>query len=235
MAEECTLAHPGRQVLCAGEGDCTGNWDSGRIAQLLTNLVSNALQHGPEDLPVHVRWEGRGREVVLEVANAGRPSRPRSCRACSSRSSVATTPGEEASAWGSSSRARSWPPTAAASRSAPASREGRSSRSGSRGRDLPPRHATHVPLVEAYPASSSSVRSSRSRAGPPQAPSGLRVHARPGGLGLVARLARLPAALAQPEHRGERHQRRRQAGDLADHRRSPNEMSAWFRAMSREE
>jgi signal transduction histidine kinase len=76
VAEECTLAHPGRQVLCAGEGDCTGNWDAGRIAQLLTNLVSNALQHGPEDVPVHVRWEGLGREVVLEVANAGRPIPP---------------------------------------------------------------------------------------------------------------------------------------------------------------
>lgn len=76
VAEECTLAHPGRQVLCAGEGDCTGNWDPGRIGQLLTNLVSNALQHGPEDQPVHVRWRGLAREVVLEVANAGRPIPP---------------------------------------------------------------------------------------------------------------------------------------------------------------
>ncbi len=76
VAEECRLSHPGRQVDCTGEGDCAGEWDPDRIAQLLTNLVSNALDYSPEGAPVWVRWRGGEREVVLEVANAGPPIPP---------------------------------------------------------------------------------------------------------------------------------------------------------------
>jgi PAS domain S-box-containing protein len=73
VAEECRLAHPGSRIECGGEGDCTGEWDPDRVAQLVTNLVSNALQHGPEGTPVLVRWRSTPREVVLEVANGGPP------------------------------------------------------------------------------------------------------------------------------------------------------------------
>jgi PAS domain S-box-containing protein len=75
VVEECRLAHPGSRVECGGEADCTGEWDPDRIAQLLTNLVSNALQHGPEGAPISVRWRCTVDEVVAEVANAG-PSIP---------------------------------------------------------------------------------------------------------------------------------------------------------------
>jgi PAS domain S-box-containing protein len=73
VAEECRLAHPGSRIECAGEGDCTGEWDPDRVAQLVTNLVSNALQHGPEGTAVLVRWRCTDRDVVLEVANGGPP------------------------------------------------------------------------------------------------------------------------------------------------------------------
>jgi signal transduction histidine kinase len=40
---------------------------------VLSNLLSNALRHGRAGEPVWVRAEGREREVVLSVTNAGEP------------------------------------------------------------------------------------------------------------------------------------------------------------------
>jgi PAS domain S-box-containing protein len=76
VAEECALAYPGRQIRCEGEGECRGDWDADRIGQLLTNLVSNALDYSPEDAPVRIRWRAHAAEVVVEVANAGPPIPP---------------------------------------------------------------------------------------------------------------------------------------------------------------
>lgn len=73
VVEECRLAHPGRQIRCEGQVGCTGDWDPDRIAQLLTNLISNALDHSEADEPVRVRCSGGERDIVVEVANAGPP------------------------------------------------------------------------------------------------------------------------------------------------------------------
>lgn len=73
VAEECRLARPGRRILCEGEGEGAGEWDPDRVAQLLTNLVSNALDHSEDGEPVWIRWRGAEDEVVVEVANAGAP------------------------------------------------------------------------------------------------------------------------------------------------------------------
>jgi PAS domain S-box-containing protein len=73
VAEECALAHPGREILSDGTGDCTGEWDPGRVAQLLANLVSNAIQYSPASAPVRLGWAGGAGEVLLEVANSGPP------------------------------------------------------------------------------------------------------------------------------------------------------------------
>jgi PAS domain S-box-containing protein len=71
VTEECRVAQPGGEVRCSGEGDCRGEWDPDRVAQVLTNLVSNALRHAAPGTPVDVRWRGLDGEVVLEVENAG--------------------------------------------------------------------------------------------------------------------------------------------------------------------
>jgi PAS domain S-box-containing protein len=77
VAAECGLAHAAvRQIYCEGEGDCAGEWDPDRVAQLLTNLVSNALDHSAEGAAVTIRSRGEERDVVLEVANAGPPIPP---------------------------------------------------------------------------------------------------------------------------------------------------------------
>jgi signal transduction histidine kinase len=53
------------------DGDQRGHWDSDRLAQLLSNLVGNALQHSPADSLVRVRVRGEGAFAAIEVNNAG--------------------------------------------------------------------------------------------------------------------------------------------------------------------
>jgi PAS domain S-box-containing protein len=73
LAQEAEIANPGREVRVGGEGDTAGEWDPGRLAQMIGNLVANAIRYGPPEIPVEVRWSGGPDEVTLEVANRGPP------------------------------------------------------------------------------------------------------------------------------------------------------------------
>lgn len=60
------------RIVVHSEGDPRGRWDADRLAQLLTNLLANALEHGRRGSPVAVRIDGREPErVELEVHNEG--------------------------------------------------------------------------------------------------------------------------------------------------------------------
>jgi sigma-B regulation protein RsbU (phosphoserine phosphatase) len=50
--------------------------DSERIAQLLSNLLANALTHGKPDAPVIVRATSGGDMFMLSVENQGEPIPP---------------------------------------------------------------------------------------------------------------------------------------------------------------
>ena len=69
-------AHPDAEVSLAVEGDDRARLDSERIAQVVSNLVANALQHGARSAPVRVAVSGGDGEVVLRVENAGPPIAP---------------------------------------------------------------------------------------------------------------------------------------------------------------
>jgi signal transduction histidine kinase len=71
--EELQVTFPERQFLFEVQGDTWGDWDPDRVAQVLSNLVFNALQHGREDAPVRTTLRGTGSQVVLEVHNHGEP------------------------------------------------------------------------------------------------------------------------------------------------------------------
>jgi PAS domain S-box-containing protein len=73
VVEEVRLAHPERHIDFHSSGEGGGEWDEGRLAQVVTNLVGNALQHGPEDMPVTVSTRGEDVNVLLEVHNHGPP------------------------------------------------------------------------------------------------------------------------------------------------------------------
>jgi two-component system, sensor histidine kinase and response regulator len=54
------------------EGDPSGVWDADRLAQVVTNLVGNALQHGRPGEPVVVEVDGNSPSTVrLRVSNSG--------------------------------------------------------------------------------------------------------------------------------------------------------------------
>ena len=72
IAEACAgnpECDPTLQVL----GDARGNWDPGRIAQMLQNLICNALQHGSNKRDVIVTLKGEPLSVRLTVHNFGIP------------------------------------------------------------------------------------------------------------------------------------------------------------------
>jgi signal transduction histidine kinase len=73
VVDELLAAYPERDIHLDLRGDLTGEWDMDRLAQLLGNLVVNAFTHGARGVPVEVRADGDGADVVLEVANAGNP------------------------------------------------------------------------------------------------------------------------------------------------------------------
>ncbi|MGI4861145.1 MAG: hybrid sensor histidine kinase/response regulator [Janthinobacterium lividum] len=65
---------PGREKAVVLEciGDTVGCWDADRLAQVLSNLVGNALHHGDKSAPVTVRIDGtRRHELRITVINAG--------------------------------------------------------------------------------------------------------------------------------------------------------------------
>jgi signal transduction histidine kinase len=77
---ELSAAEPERTVELELEGDGRGVWDPARMAQAVSNLVSNALEHGAEDAPVRVRVGGDREHAVIEVENEG-PAIPPELRA----------------------------------------------------------------------------------------------------------------------------------------------------------
>jgi PAS domain S-box-containing protein len=60
-----------RQITFDCEADGKGAWDEHRILQAISNLTSNAVQHGTPGSPVHLRLTGDEQRVALEVHNEG--------------------------------------------------------------------------------------------------------------------------------------------------------------------
>jgi signal transduction histidine kinase len=70
---ECQAAHSDAVVRLASSGNVVGEWDADRLAQLVSNLVANAIQHG-DGSPVTLTLTGDAGETVrLSVHNAGDP------------------------------------------------------------------------------------------------------------------------------------------------------------------
>lgn len=69
--DEITAFHPRCVVHFEASGELRGAWDHGRMAQALSNLVGNAIQHGSEHAPIEVAVRGEVEDVVLSVHNQG--------------------------------------------------------------------------------------------------------------------------------------------------------------------
>lgn len=71
VLHEFRIIHPGRSVRFESTGDTTGEWDAARLRQVVSNLVSNAIEHGHETGPIEVSTRSDGDDVLLTVANQG--------------------------------------------------------------------------------------------------------------------------------------------------------------------
>jgi PAS domain S-box-containing protein len=76
VVEEVRLAHPDREVEVVRSGEGTGEWDGDRLAQVITNLVNNAIAYSPPGTSVRVETRGEDGTVLLRVHNTGRPIPP---------------------------------------------------------------------------------------------------------------------------------------------------------------
>jgi len=75
VVDELHAAHSSRELrIELPERALRGDWDFDRLAQVLCNLVENALKYSPAHSAVHVRLlRGAGNTALLEVHNTGEP------------------------------------------------------------------------------------------------------------------------------------------------------------------
>lgn len=73
VVEEHRSVHPGRDIHVELGGDGAGMWDRERLAQVVANLLANALSYSPAGTPVKVSTEPFGDELVLRIHNEGPP------------------------------------------------------------------------------------------------------------------------------------------------------------------
>jgi PAS domain S-box-containing protein len=68
--EEALAAHPECDIRVDAPESVMGDWDPDRLAQVASNLVGNAIQHGDSSCPIEVKVAAQGeRQAVLEVRN----------------------------------------------------------------------------------------------------------------------------------------------------------------------
>jgi signal transduction histidine kinase len=71
VVDELRLANPDREIIARASLTAPVACDSGRVGQLLSNLLGNALRHGAESGPVSVQALTRDGRFELSVANTG--------------------------------------------------------------------------------------------------------------------------------------------------------------------
>jgi signal transduction histidine kinase len=69
---ETRIRHPDANLqLEVGDGEFAGEWDGGRMGQLFSNLLANAVQYGARGAPIVLALRRSGAGVVAEVRNHG--------------------------------------------------------------------------------------------------------------------------------------------------------------------
>ena len=76
LVDETRAGHPHRRIDLHATGELVGLFDGDRLAQVLTNLLENALKYGAPGSPVRVTLQGAANEVTLAVHNQGLPLPP---------------------------------------------------------------------------------------------------------------------------------------------------------------
>jgi len=78
VVAEVLLGFPDRTIATAIDVHRTVRCDRGRVQQLVSNLLVNALTHGAKDRPVRLSATADDRSIVLSVSNEGKAMPPES-------------------------------------------------------------------------------------------------------------------------------------------------------------
>lgn len=76
IVDEMSALANGRSLKIAVTGETTGEWDKGRLGQVLSNLVGNAIQYSPPQSEVFLTVAGEGDHVSISIQNGGEPISP---------------------------------------------------------------------------------------------------------------------------------------------------------------
>src|SRR5262249_33706354 len=77
VTDELRSGGPGARIELVSSGEASGIFDPDRLAQAISNLVSNALKYGEPSRPVQVVTRALpGERLAVEVHNEGRPIPP---------------------------------------------------------------------------------------------------------------------------------------------------------------
>ncbi len=76
VLDEIEAAHPGRQLVLEQRGDGHGELDPERLAQVLQNLLVNAVKYSRPGSPIHVVSHGEDGALTICVHNEGEPLAP---------------------------------------------------------------------------------------------------------------------------------------------------------------
>jgi phosphoserine phosphatase RsbU/P len=71
VVQEVELGAPGRKIAFECLGEMHGQWDAGRLQQVVSNLVSNAVDYSPESSLINVTLRADQAAVILSVQNGG--------------------------------------------------------------------------------------------------------------------------------------------------------------------
>ena len=76
VVDELQVTAPDRRIECPVSLDRPIHCDPGRLGQLLSNLLANALTHGASTHPIRIDARIDGDTFVMNVANSGAPIAP---------------------------------------------------------------------------------------------------------------------------------------------------------------
>jgi len=76
VVNELRTSHPEHLIELSIPSHLDAIFDEGRIAQVLSNLIGNAIQYGSLETPVKVSMRASGADVIIEVNNHGLPVAP---------------------------------------------------------------------------------------------------------------------------------------------------------------
>jgi len=76
VVDELRTFHPERRIELDAPPLLDAVFDDGRVAQMLSNLIGNAIQYGSVDFPIRVSLTASGDDIFLAINNQGPPIPP---------------------------------------------------------------------------------------------------------------------------------------------------------------